>query len=130
MNMNAFINRNRVRIHSDWADSNPNNPEWRDANHYKCRLRMGNKQMTVYFSQGYGVCGEPTAAGVLDCLASDSAGVDNARSFEEWCSEYGYDTDSRKAERIYKVCVRQAGKLRTFLGVDLYETLLWKTERE
>lgn len=45
----------------------------------------------------------PTVADVLSCVEFD---VDP--SFEDWCGEFGYDTDSRKAERIYQECVRQA----------------------
>jgi hypothetical protein len=66
---------------------------------------------------------QPTVADVLDCLASDSAGVENADSFEGWCSEYGYDTDSRKALATYKQCEKQADRLKSLVGAA-YETLL------
>jgi hypothetical protein len=86
--------------------------------------------MTLTFSKGSGHNGaEPTADEVLDCLASDAAGVENTSDFEDWCSYYGYDADSRKAEKIYKACVHQSERLKTFLGDDLYEQLLWNTER-
>jgi hypothetical protein len=67
---------------------------------------------------------------VLDSLASDAAGYENSPDFGDWCGEYGYDEDSRKAERIFKDVERQSAKLKKFLGDDLYETLLWDTERE
>jgi hypothetical protein len=72
----------------------------------------------------------PEVADVLDCLASDASGVENSRDFEEWCSEYGYDTDSRKAEKTYRICAAQAEQLKSFLGEDLYKQLLWDTERQ
>lgn len=127
--MADFVTQNNIKIASEYADRNPHMPDWNDANHYKCKLTMGRKQMTIYFSQGYGVSHEPEAADVLNCLADDSAGVSNARSFEEWADEYGYDTDSRKAEKTYNVCVKQAARLLSFLGEDLYDELLWETER-
>lgn len=40
----------------------------------------------------------------------------------------GYCEDSRKAERIYKLCERGAAKLKSFLGDELYEELLYNTE--
>jgi hypothetical protein len=40
---------------------------------------------------------EPTAYDVLACLTKYDPG-----DFENFCSDYGYDTDSRKAEKIYK----------------------------
>ena len=70
----------------------------------------------------------PSAADVLDCLASDSNTIDNARNFEDFCSDLGYDSDSRKAEKIYKACRHAAKRLRNFIG-DQYETLVYNTER-
>lgn len=72
----------------------------------------------------------PTAEMVLDSMASDSSGYENARGFEDWCSDYGYDTDSRKAERLYQTVAEQAKALRFFLGREAYESLLWDTQSE
>jgi hypothetical protein len=72
---------------------------------------------------------KPTAADILDCLASDCSGIDNARGFEDWASDYGYDTDSRKALATYEQCVKQAAELQRLLGRDAYNELLNQTER-
>lgn len=72
---------------------------------------------------------EPTAADVLDCLASDAASMENARSFEDWAVDMGLDSDSRKAERLYRIIQKQAARLESLLGRDLYERLLYKTDR-
>ena len=132
-----FVQDNRIRATVEMVDANPNNPDWRYANHYRVKLsRTGStpgvlsKTLTVYFSQGYGIKEQPTAEAVLDCLASDSVGIENAQSFEDWAPEYGYDTDSRKAEKLFRVCEKDAARLKTFLGDDLYKVLLWETERE
>ena len=42
------------------------------------------------------------------CLISDSLSAVN--DFEEFCSEFGYDEDSRTAERVYKGCQKQYDK--------------------
>lgn len=42
----------------------------------------------------------PTAYSVLACLTKYDPGT-----FEDFCSEFGYDEDSRKAEKIYKAVV-------------------------
>jgi len=123
-----FITENRISIKSEYADANKAAPDWKDANHYKVTLKYGRRQYTTYFSQGYGITGDPDAEGVLNCLALDSSGIENTSSFEGWCCEYGYDTDSRKAEKIFKVCERQAKKLKVFLGEHLYQQLLFNTE--
>lgn len=39
----------------------------------------------------------PTAYDVLTCITKSDPG-----DFENFCSEYGYDTDSRKAKKTYK----------------------------
>ena len=73
---------------------------------------------------GSGHNGEPPEAeDVLNCLVSDAQGLENARTFEEWCSEYGYDPDSRTAERIYKAVEKQVPDLKAFLGSD-FQTVL------
>jgi hypothetical protein len=128
MNINGFCTKNRINIKSEYVDENKNNPGWKDANHFKFTLKMKGKQFTSYFSKGYGLNGEPTAPEVLDCLASDAMGVE-WDSFEGWCNNYGYDTDSRKAEKTYQLIESQSKKLENFLGEDLYEMLLHKIER-
>jgi hypothetical protein len=116
------------------ADSNPNMDDT-DMDHWRCKLRRAgppSARMTIYFSMGFGLKGaEPTLAEVLDCLASDAAGVENAQGFEDWAGEYGYDSDSRKAERTFRVCEKQAERLKQFIGDDAtYQALLFDCERE
>jgi hypothetical protein len=56
----------------------------------------------------------PHAADVLYSIILDSSAV--GQSFRSWCSEYGYDTDSRKAEETYRACQRNADKLARVMG--------------
>lgn len=131
--LRSFIDRHGITMRVTETDRNPNMADeaWaRTARHWKATLRRGQRTMTVPFSQGSAHTEPPEIADVLDALASDSSGLDNARSFEEWASEYGYDVDSRKAERIYNAVERQAKKLVAFLGPKLYQELLYETERE
>jgi len=131
--MKNFIKRNLIRIKKcERVEKNPNNPDWKDADHWRVVLSIGKKgdcrQMTTYFSMGYGHKGkEPKAEDILDCLASDSSGVN--QDFEDWAADLGYDSDSRKAERTYRVCIEQARKLELFLNYEQYEELLYDTER-
>lgn len=129
ISMEDFIKANQMSISSVRVDENPH-MDSQDMDHWKCTLRAGKSRMTVYFSQGYGHNGkEPKLSGVLSCLASDSSSVEN-NDFENWCADLGYDTNSRKAEKTYKICEKQAEKLREFLGDSAYETLLWKVEQD
>jgi hypothetical protein len=128
-----FIKANGIKMNADQADRNPNmadDSDWgRGASHWKCTFRKGQRQMTTYFSQGAAHTKAPKAADVLNCLASDAGTIDNARSFEDWASELGYDQDSRKAERIHKACLRETDKLEDFLGRTAFDTLLRDVER-
>ncbi len=126
-----FIRSAGITLRAERTDHNSSMADSRDMDHWRVTLRAGRSRMTLTFSKGYGHNGaEPTTAEVLDCLASDAATWENAQTFEDWCSEFGFDTDSRKAERIFKTVERQAARLKALLGESAYDTLLWHTERE
>lgn len=57
----------------------------------------------------------PDTADVFYSLAMDADAIDHP-NFESWASDFGYDTDSRKAEAIYRACLGIALKLRVALG--------------
>lgn len=59
----------------------------------------------------------PRLADVLHSLASDCDVLD-AGGFEQWAGNLGYDSDSRKAEVIYRACLDIALKFRAALGED------------
>jgi hypothetical protein len=99
----------------------------RDMHPYTVTLTRGGKKITTPFYTGVSVRLEERAsqskiaADVLHSLVSDTQGFENARDFEDWASEYGYDVDSRKAERIYQSLSKIAPQVRDFLGED-FET--------
>jgi hypothetical protein len=39
----------------------------------------------------------------LECIISDA--LSGVYTFDEFCSEFGYDEDSRRAEKIHKACI-------------------------
>jgi hypothetical protein len=130
-------------------ESDPKNP----TRHFRCRIKVrpletnlgltyrDTRSFGLYFSQGSTHTTEPTLAEVLDCLASDASGYEQAKdvaranihedvTFDNWASEYGYDTDSRKAEKTFRTVKRQAEQLKRTLGEAAYKELLWETERQ
>jgi hypothetical protein len=124
-----FILGAGITVTAERWHENPHMDSPRDMDHWKVTLRAGRSRYTTYFSMGFGYHGtEPTAADVLDCLASDASSVDQ-NSFEDWCAEMGSDPDSRRAERTYKACAQSAKRLRQLLGDSAYETLVYHTER-
>lgn len=72
----------------------------------------------------------PKVEDVLDSLALDASAYENARGFEDFAGDFGYDTDSRKAERMYLECGETAKRLRFFLGGhEAFDQLLYRVER-
>jgi len=57
---------------------------------------------------------------LLSCCASDYSIPD---TFEEFCSEFGYDTDSRKAEKLFHDCQEQSKRLRTIFKEEEIDCL-------
>ncbi len=61
----------------------------------------------------------PKPLDILEAVLSDD--IQNM-SFEDWCDEFGYDSDSRSFEKIYTACLNQTFKFKTvFPHVDLSE---------
>lgn len=63
----------------------------------------------------------PTLADVLSCLLSDASGAEE--TFGGWCSNFGYDTDSRKALDIYLKCQATNDALSQMFGCELFNKL-------
>jgi len=61
---------------------------------------------------------QPSAGSVLPCLQTRSPST-----FEDFCAEYGYDTDSRKAEKIWRACADQYLALSAMYSPDELEAL-------
>lgn len=121
-----IIATNKERHSESCIRTNDNSPI------YICTCR--NHAFSLYFSQGSAHTSDPTLADVLDCLAMDAGGYESAYGnggtrFELWAGEYGYNTDSRKAENIFRTVKRQSEQLKRTLGADAYEELLYSIER-
>jgi hypothetical protein len=60
----------------------------------------------------------PTEYDVLTCLTKY-----DPETFENFCSEFGYDEDSRKAEKTYKAVVKEWEKVSRFFTSEELEIL-------
>lgn len=70
---------------------------------FKLRLSRKGKTYTFEFGQSIAAGGEePTMYDVLSCLQKYDVG-----SFRNFCSDFGYNEDSRTAERIYKAVCKE-----------------------
>lgn len=128
--LNQFIEENKIKMTFEEVNENPNmkNEEWR-ADHYKCLLKREGKQMTIYFSKGIGHNGaEPTTEELLNCIALDSRTHLDNETFENFCSEFGYEQD-KEARFTYNAVMKQGAKAEKFLGRELLEELIYNVEQ-
>jgi hypothetical protein len=62
----------------------------------------------------------PSDYNLLACMSSDSHQSD---TFEDWCGEFGYDTDSRKALDTFLKCQKISADINRFFTIDEIEAL-------
>jgi hypothetical protein len=106
----------RVKIESTYGAVELPEGWARDAHPYKVTLRYQGRRLTVPFFMGSAHTSEPSAADVISCLCSDARSGE--QSFEDFAGEFGYDVDSRKAEKTWRQCVATGPRVRRLLGAD------------
>src|SRR5690606_30024160 len=87
-----------------------------DCHGWVVTLYYGDEEMTTPYYTGL-LIQDVELSDVMNSLFLD-ADVRHYSSFEEWARDYGYDTDSRSAERTYKACLKNYDDLRGLLGDD------------
>lgn len=106
---NQFLRKNNI-VFTQKEPSWDYKCEWDEQQPYGhamslCRFinKTTGKSMTVRFFNSLMESGKRvTAYDVLACLTKNDVGT-----FEQFCWEFGYDTDSRRAERTYKACKKE-----------------------
>jgi len=86
---------------------------------FKLQLLRGKKSYTFEFGQSIAQgSNTPTLYDVLTCLQKYEVG-----SFEDFCRDFGYDTDSRTAEKTYKAVVKEFQAMQRLFNSDELEVL-------
>lgn len=86
---------------------------------FKIRLSKGGKQYTFEFGQSIAEGNtEPTLYEVLACLTKH-----DPETFEDFCSEFGYDNDSRTAEKTYKAVCKEFNNIQRLFTEEELELL-------
>lgn len=99
-----FATKHNVKLHILDEDYRPYFPDDKESRSvFKCRLSRNGRSYTFSFGQSINNAGiEPTMYDVLACLTKCDPG-----DFEDFCASYGYDVDSRTAERMYKAVLKE-----------------------
>lgn len=102
-----------------WDDNQPHS-----HNHSRVTISAGSSKHTFDFwgsVHDYWKGQDNDPADALTCWASDA--LSGQYDFDEFCSELGYDTDSRQAYKTWKACQKAADAAQR-LGLtddDLYD---------
>lgn len=86
-----------------------------DCDQWNATLTYEGREIETKFHTGLGFTTEPTVDDVLHSLFIDGR-ASEYDNFEDWASDFGYDTDSRRAEQTYNSCLENGIKVRTLLG--------------
>lgn len=104
---------------ADWDDKMPEN--W---NHHRVTVTNAENGARTSFDFWASIAHpeldkEYDVLNAFYCFISDAISGD--MDFSEFCSEFGYDEDSRKAEKTWKSCKRSAEKMARIYGGDIYD---------
>lgn len=94
---------------------------------FRITFKRGTERFSITFGQslnestGYGDY-KPSAYDVLACMTKHNPGT-----FDDFCDAFGYDTDSRSAERVYGLVVKEWAKVSAFFTADELD-LLWEVQ--
>jgi hypothetical protein len=130
LNWKVELRHNGIKIATDYYQGIGHLPEWarlhlqsfgwkshsfyESARHSVDSKRAFDKMMETGIVNGR-YLPAPSVADVLYCLLLDGETLDFG-TFEEWAENFGYDTDSRKAEVIYRKCLEIGLRLRAMFG--------------
>lgn len=115
MNANKFCRDNNVIITSVFTGHKKHfKSDTHSRDTYAVTILRGNAAMTVNYRQSIINFGKkPSKYDILACLTKSDPG-----SFEDFCRDFGYDSDSRNAYATYEaVCKEWEGVKDVFSGI-------------
>jgi len=97
--------------------------ETENRDNFRCTFSRGRKRLVINYGQSLalsdGAGGSPPHPyEVLACITKR-----NPWSFSEFCSDYGYSEDSRKAKKLYKATLKEWKGVEAFFTAEEREAL-------
>lgn len=93
---------------------------------YRIYLSYKGKKCSFVYHDNY--LNEVKKTDVIYCFCMDARAYLDSKNFEDFCNNFGYDTDSIKALKTYKACKKQAEKCTRLFPVNMETILLQETE--
>jgi hypothetical protein len=124
---NKFLQMHGIKFRATLKDTKT--PAWKQANeksghHYRVTLSKPGKRIVFDFwgSIADAESGKKNihAYEVLACISGE---INCPESFEDFCAEYGYESDSIRALQTFRRCNAFAKRLRAFFADDEAEKL-------
>ena len=112
----TFLKKYGIKFHAsyithgamDWDDNDTTRDIWRLS------LTQGSKRYSVRFGQSIASCGEePRPYDLLTCITKCDPGT-----LSDFCGEFGYDTNSRRAEKTYKAVLKDWERVEAFFSAE------------
>lgn len=100
------INLNNDDMRDDWR---------RTATKYNCKLSFKNKSIVLDYYMGAAHTKAPTKKDILYSLVMDDV---SDMDFEEFCFNFGYDTDSITALKTFEACQKQTKELYNTFSIE------------
>lgn len=128
-----LLTKHNVTLESQRMNHREGAEDWpRGSSHWRCCLKRTmpdgkRKQFTCDYSMGSAHKGKPNVADVVSSLLLDARAGDE--SFADFCANFGYDEDSRKAEATWRQCRTVYHKI-TPMFEDFLEELQAALEEE
>jgi len=122
-----FLQEHRINFNATFLRYGAHFEEDRDRgvnrDNYRCTFSRGRARLVIFFGQSLndsdgGGGNPPRAYDVLACIGKNDPGL-----FEEFCREFGYETDSRRAEKTYKAVVKEWKNVSAFFTAEELEAL-------
>jgi hypothetical protein len=115
------VRRNGGEFHAtDYSAGCAHAPEYKKAKALTAAVKAECETGIRYGDRLGRAVPPPAVADVIHSLLLDASGTDER--FEDWAGHYGFDPDSRAAERMYRDCQETAAALRrSFTPVELAE---------
>lgn len=127
LNWRVVVKRDgRTLIETDYMQGIAHVPGYRDQRNAFDRRAYTDASEKGTYPRGAGnwtraAIPQPSAVDIMYSLVSDAQCGDN--TFADFCVEFGYDSDSRKAEATWRACVDTFLVLRRHLGDHNYARL-------
>jgi len=102
--------------------ANTKKPSWdedRACNHFIATFKRGKKKLSFdFFDSMYNYEKGVIQLSPYSALACCSSELYCPDTFEEFCSDFGYDEDSRSAEKTFRALLKMSKKLRAFFDTE------------